>query len=139
MINISWNSIDKTGHKFNMLTTIERLPNYKGNSKTYYKCLCDCGNFHYVSNDNLGKTYSCGCVNKQAISQRKDYTGEKFNNLTVTKMLYNYKNNHTYCECICDCGNTTIAYIGNIKSGKLNHVVVLKQIQDLVEKIMRKI
>ena len=55
MINISWNSIDKTGHKFNMLTTIERLPNYKGNSKTYYKCLCDCGNFHYVSNDNLGK------------------------------------------------------------------------------------
>lgn len=118
MINISWNSIDKTGHKFNMLTTIERLPNYKGNSKTYYKCLCDCGNFHYVSNDNLGKTYSCGCVNKQAISQRKDYTGEKFNNLTVTKMLYNYKNNHTYCECICDCGNTTIAYIGNIKSGK---------------------
>ena len=94
MINISWNSIDKTGHKFNMLTTIERLPNYKGNSKTYYKCLCDCCNFHYVSNDNLGKTYSCGCVNKQAISQRKDYTGEKFNNLTVTKMLYNYKNNY---------------------------------------------
>lgn len=99
MINIAWNSIDKTDQKFNMLTAIERLPNYKGNGITYYKCLCDCGNFHYVSHNNLGKTYSCGCVNKSALSQRKDYTGEKFNSLTVTKMLYRYKHNQTYCEC----------------------------------------
>lgn len=118
MIYIAWNSIDKTGQKFNMLTTIERLPNYKNNGKTYYKCLCDCGKLHYVSNENLGKTYSCGCVNKQAISLRKDYTGKKFNKLTVTKMLYNYKHNQTYCDCICDCGNTTIAYMGSVKSGK---------------------
>ncbi len=91
-----WNSVDKTGQKFNMLTAIERLPNLKGN----------------------GKTYSCGCVNKQVLSQRKDYTGQRFNNLTVTKMLYNYKYNKTYCKCTCDCGNETITYMGNIKLGK---------------------
>lgn len=66
----------------------------------------------------MGKTYSCGCVNKSALSQRKDYTGEKFNSLTVTKMLYRYKHNQTYCECKCDCGNTMIAFMGSIKSGK---------------------
>lgn len=115
---MSWNSIDKTGQKFNMLTAIERLPNYKGNGKTYYKCLCECGNYHYVSNDNLKKTYSCGCVNKQALSQRIDYVGQKFNHLTVKEMLYNYKSNQTYCKCDCDCGNETIAYMGNVKSGK---------------------
>ena len=115
---MAWNSIDKTGKRFNMLIAIERLPNYKGNGKTYYKCLCDCGNFHYVSNDNLGKIYSCGCVNKSGLSQRKDYVGQRFGNLTVTKMLYNYKHKKTYCECNCDCGNTTIVYMGSVKSGK---------------------
>lgn len=85
MIDIAWNSIDKTGQKFNMLTAIERLPNYNGNGKTYYKCLCDCGNFHYVSNDNFGKTYSCGCVSKSGSSKRKDYVGQHFGNLTIKK------------------------------------------------------
>lgn len=115
---MSWNSIDKTGQKFNMLTAIERISNYKGRGKTYYKCLCECGNYHYVSNDNLGKTFSCGCVNRKSLSQRIDYTGQKFNHLTVIEMLYNYKHNGTYCRCQCDCGNETIVYMGNVKSGK---------------------
>ena len=116
--NMAWNSINKVGQKFNMLTAIERLPNYKGNGKTYYKCQCECGNFHYVSDGNLKKTYSCGCVSKESLSQRIDYTGKKFNHLLVTKMLYGYKNKQTYCECICDCGNTKIIFMGNVKSGK---------------------
>ena len=50
-----------TGHKFGMLTAIERLPNYK-NSSTYYKCKCDCGNECYVSISNLrtGHVTTCG-------------------------------------------------------------------------------
>lgn len=101
-----------------MLTVIERLPNYKGNGKTYYKCLCECGNTKIIPNNSIGKTYSCGCVNKNALSQRIDYVGQKFCHLTVKKMLYNYKNNQTYCECDCDCGNKTITYMGSVKSGK---------------------
>ncbi|MFG6377338.1 MAG: hypothetical protein K1W19_03310 [Lachnospiraceae bacterium] len=112
------NTIDKTGQKFNMLTVIERLANYKGTGKTYYKCLCECGNTKILPNDSVGKTYSCGCINKSALSQRIDYTGQKFNHLTVRKMLYNYKNNQTYCDCDCDCGNNTIVYMGSVKAGK---------------------
>lgn len=115
---MSWNAVDKTGQKFNMLTAIERIVNYKGNGKTYYKCLCDCGNYHYVSNDRLGKTFSCGCVSVKGLSQRIDYTGQRFNCLVVEEMLYNYKHNKTYCRCKCDCGNETIVYMGNVKSGK---------------------
>lgn len=113
-----YNSIDKTGQKFNMLTVIERLPNYKNNGKTYYRCLCECGNIKIIPNDRVGKTYSCGCVSKSGLSNRKDYVGQKFNLLTVKEMLYNYKNNQTYCRCICDCGKETIAFMGNVKSGK---------------------
>lgn len=47
-----------------------------------------------------------------------DYTGQKFNYLTVIEMLYGYKKNQTYARCKCDCGNETIAYMGNIKAGK---------------------
>ena len=44
---LSTNKKDLTGHKFNSLTAIERLANYK-NNKTYYRCKCDCGNERIV-------------------------------------------------------------------------------------------
>lgn len=114
---VAHNAIDKTGTKFNMLTAIERVPNYK-NGKTYYKCKCECGNIKYISNDKIGKTYSCGCKTTRGLHSRINRVGQRFGKLTVTKMLYNYKSNQTYVECRCDCGNTTIVYVGNVVSGK---------------------
>ena len=112
------NTIDRTGQRINMLTAIERIPNYNETGKIYYKCKCDCGNIYYESNSHWNKAYSCGCITRRSSSQRIDYTGQKFNHLTVLEMLYKYKNNQTYARCICDCGQETIAYMGNIKSGK---------------------
>lgn len=114
---VAHNAIDKTGTKFNMLTAIERVPNYK-NKKTYYKCLCECGNVKYISNDRIGKTYSCGCQSIKGLHSRKDYTGQKFGKLTVLEMMYRYKNRQTYAKCKCDCGNITIVFVGNIVSSK---------------------
>ena len=57
--------IDLTGHKFNRLTVIERMPNApKG--KTVWKCQCDCGNITIVRGSNLktGQVKSCGCAQK---------------------------------------------------------------------------
>jgi hypothetical protein len=112
------NTIDRTGQRINMLTAIERIPNYNETGQIYYKCKCDCGNIYYESNSHWNKAYSCGCITRRSSSQRIDYTGQKFNHLTVLEMLYKYKNNQTYARCICDCGQETIAYMGNIKSGK---------------------
>lgn len=96
--------------------TVERLPNYKS-GRTYYRCICDCGNEKTASLSNLtcGHTRSCGCL--RVPNRRKDRVGEKYGMLTVVEMLYGYKQKQTYCRCKCDCGNETIAYAGNIFRG----------------------
>lgn len=106
--------------QINLLKPIEKIKNYNNMGKTYYKCLCQCGNICYKSRSNLisDKAYSCGCVTRRSMNQRIDYTSQRFGHLVINRMLYHYKNNQTYAECQCDCGNTTIAYMGNIKSGK---------------------
>ena len=56
------------GHKFGLLTATERLPNYKGKHRTYYKCICDCGNETIVLGSNLvsnSHTTSCGCLSSR--------------------------------------------------------------------------
>ena len=60
-------AVDHTGERFGMLTAIERLPNYKGNGRTYYRCICDCGGEKLVSGSGLvaGKTKTCGCISKR--------------------------------------------------------------------------
>lgn len=112
---------DFTGQKFNKLTAIERLPNYKGNYKTYYKCKCECGNERIVYGYYLtsGKVKMCKeCMKEKGSSKRIDYTGQKFGRLTIEKMLYNYNNTgYTYVKCICDCGNEAIIAMCNIKQG----------------------
>jgi hypothetical protein len=49
--------------------------------------------------------------------KRKDYTNQRFGRLTVVEMLYGYRNKQTYARCVCDCGQETIAYMGNIVKG----------------------
>lgn len=110
---------DYTGQRFGYLTVIERLPHYKGNSRTYYRCVCDCGNEYITSSSNLvtSKNPSCGCVVKIS-PKRKDYTGQTFGKLYIQKMLYNYQNKKTtYAECVCDCGNVIITRMSNIVNG----------------------
>ena len=53
--------IDLTGQKFGRLTVIER--DVSRNGKSYWKCLCECGNIKSVYGCNIkrGITKSCGC------------------------------------------------------------------------------
>ena len=49
----------------------------------------------------------------------KDYSGEKFNNLTATRLVSrdNSWNDHKW-EFVCDCGNFVISGIKQVKGGK---------------------
>lgn len=54
--------IDYTGETFGKLTVLQREPSK--NTRTMWKCQCDCGNVVVVSAANLqsGDTLSCGCL-----------------------------------------------------------------------------
>lgn len=56
---------DLTGQRFGRLTVLG--VDDKNSKKTYYSCLCDCGNVKTVRSDSLtcGAIRSCGCLKKE--------------------------------------------------------------------------
>ena len=65
--------IDLTGQKFGRLTVIERAPNNDTFTQpaTLWRCKCDCGNEVVVRSYDLrkGRTKSCGCYQREAVSK----------------------------------------------------------------------
>lgn len=107
---------DLIGKKFNRLTVIEKLPKYK-NGKTYYKCICDCGNEKIVYGSDLKRNNvsSCGCYRRDC--KRKDITGKKFGKLTAIRPLYSNNKQSIVWECQCDCGKICKATVGSLVCG----------------------
>lgn len=77
----------KSGDRYGMLTVLEEIAPYIspcGNKVRRFKCQCDCGNTTIVLLNALrsGRTSSCGCLQKQKVSEVKskinqyDLTGE---------------------------------------------------------------
>ena len=72
--------IDLTGLIFGRWHVLEYA--YTKNRKTYWKCLCDCGNTQFVYSANLKgeKSKSCGCLQKEIASEvnrgRADVSGK---------------------------------------------------------------
>lgn len=97
------------GCKINHLTVLDTLYNYNGYKRATYKCQCDCGNITYIKSTSIYKTQTCGKCNLL-----KDEVGNRYGRLVVSEMLYNYKNNLTYCKCTCDCGNTVIVKLNSL-------------------------
>ena len=111
--------IDLTGQRYGRLTVIERAESSKqpsGQTKTRWRCKCDCGNEIVVLGHSLksGNTQSCGCLNSEKTHERTfvDLTGQKFNKLTVIERAEDHEQpggqRKTMWRCRCDCGNETI-------------------------------
>ena len=111
------NLIDLTGNKYGRLTVLKRDCSYQErnnftNKKTYWLCQCSCGNIVSKDGYNLthGKTQSCGCFQKEAVSKAayKDLTGKVFGRLMVLRRdeKHNHKKRESYYWiCCCSCGN----------------------------------
>lgn len=113
---IKSNFEDLTGKKFGKLTVLERTKNYvssSGESRTAWKCQCECGNICVVLAKQLknGMTKSCGCL-KHNNKPIKNLIGLKFNRLTVIEYV-----SYSKYLCLCDCGNTIIVSSADLKSG----------------------
>lgn len=77
---------DLTGMTFGRLTVLKRVENSK-NGHARFLCRCDCGNETIVSGDDLkrGHSQSCGCLNREKISNKK-------HGMTDTKIYHTWKN-----------------------------------------------
>ena len=78
---------DLKGNRYGRLTVLE-LDHIKRNdygSKTYWRCVCDCGNEVIVRSDSLGRTtFSCGCITKENIKKLIDTESSKENRFKST-------------------------------------------------------
>lgn len=114
---------DLTGQKFGKLTVIEMLYGYRrkksGQSVTYCRCKCDCGNIVIRQAQKLktSEMPSCGCAKKEIVRKTcgKNIDGQKFGRLTVLETLWN--ETPVKVRCKCDCGNEVVLAKSEVSSG----------------------
>lgn len=130
----NFKGIDLTGQRFNRLLVLEYADEehqifYGNKHKNTWKCLCDCGNVHYATTENLkrGDTPSCGCITKEnGKSKLQDLTGQKFGHLTVLKWLGTINHNSKYLVQ-CDCGKEYEIYASNLIQGSTTSCGCIKE------------
>lgn len=98
-------AVDLSGQRFGRLTAIER------SSGSTWRCLCDCGNEHFVASSVLrnGSVKSCGCLRRELARDRRksvDLSGRRFGKLTVLHQLdrEEFRGKGKFYRCLCDCG-----------------------------------
>lgn len=110
------------GMQFGRWMVLDIVKKYK-NQKTYCKCQCSCEKrtikMVYKNSLLTGESQSCGCLRKELQRERvrSNHIGERFGNLIVREMLYQYRGEHTYCLCDCDCGEEHICSLSNLITG----------------------
>lgn len=114
---------DISGKRFGKLVAVRIVTVETHGSKgdiPVWECKCDCGNTINVRRDYLvgGSVQSCGCLRHEPSKNLIDLTGQRFGSLIAQS--YFRKNNKTYWNCVCDCGNETIVPAYKLK----NHIIV---------------
>lgn len=86
---------DITNQRFGNLIALEPTKERKHGS-IVWKCLCDCGNYHYATTELLlgGKVQSCGCIHSRGnqkinnILQQSDYIFSKEYFVSINNIRY---------------------------------------------------
>ena len=109
---------DLTGQRFGRLVAT-RQTDMRKNGFIVWECKCDCGRTVFVKRGALtcGNTQSCGCMGKEHNSRRQDLTGQRFGRLTAVRATEIRQSGSVVWECLCDCGNTTLASTSSLKFG----------------------
>lgn len=103
---------DTTGQRFGHLTVLKEL----GGGKIL--CRCDCGTEKVFNKSNVlvGRSTSCGCMQKDRVESRKDISGLRFGRLTAIEPV-GKKEGSILWLCRCDCGNTINVTVSQLQSG----------------------
>lgn len=80
------------GMKFNKLLVIEKINKKNIKRKTFWNCLCECGNYKVVDGGNLhsGQVASCGCL-------RNSLGEENIEKLLIENNI-NYKKEYSFLD-----------------------------------------
>ena len=114
---------DLTGQKFGRLTVIEKnLEVSKIKKRSYWNCICECGNTHVAVESVLknGHTKSCGCLRqettkKQGQKNTTNLIGQKFGRLTVVQRTDKRSSDRQYIWlCQCECGGYAEVITSNL-------------------------
>lgn len=114
------------GKKFGRWTVLYLTEERNKRREKLWHCQCECGNEKDVTTYLLtsGQSKSCGCLQKEASAKLghnsfMDISNERFGKLVAIKPIFsNNRDKHTKWLCKCDCGNTVIVDLGNLRSGK---------------------
>lgn len=106
------------GYRVGMLTVRSKTDERK-NGYTVWLCQCDCGGEVKLDTRCLqrGTVTDCGCVSVVKPGMR-DLTGQRFGRLVCIRP-YEEKDirGNTQWVCQCDCGNTCIAALHQLRAG----------------------
>lgn len=134
--------IIKIGYRIGMLTIAEKTAERK-NGYIVWLCKCDCGGEIKLDTRCLqrGAVTDCGCVS--VVRPRMlDLTGQRFGKL-VCMRPYEEKDirGNTQWVCQCDCGNTCIAALHQLRAGYKKSCGCLSQptVKDYVGKQFNKL
>lgn len=120
------------GQTFNELTIL-KVMNSKENYGTAQRCecRCSCGKITKprVTDVVNGSTRSCGHLVGRT---KRDYTkliGQRFNELTILKVMDSKENSRTVqrCECCCSCGKITKPRVTDVIRGYIKSCGHLKK------------
>lgn len=108
----------RVGLKVGMLTVSEATAERKG-GYTVWRCSCDCGGEILLDTRTLqrGTVTDCGCVSKVRPGML-DLTGMRFWKLVCIEQAEEKdKSGGTQWLCRCDCGNSCIASLHQLRAG----------------------
>lgn len=116
------------GQKKGMLTILEKKVE---NNRTYYYCLCECGNKKWIRHDSIMSSgqKSCGCLSKKTQFKVRDITNTRFNKLVAIRPTKNRDkyNNSVIWEFKCDCGNTVLLSLHKVQMSRAKSCGCLKK------------
>lgn len=102
------------GQRFGHLT-VQKDTGERFHRSIIWECVCDCGNIHKATSNNLngGNVKSCGKKECPYHLTYKDLTNQTFGKLTALYPTSMKDGSHMYWMCKCSCGNPRLKEVSS--------------------------
>lgn len=133
MDNMHRDTLKLIGKRLGKLTVLDIVPrNECKDRQKKYKCVCDCGRIRTVYSSNLttGKSTSCGicvAIGRKGKSIRIDYSGQKYNRITILEFISIRKDRSALWLCECECGKKIKVPASRVKNGYIRSCGCLRE------------